>query len=303
MVLLTFEGIIYVVSGNLETRLNNLMNILIVSDIYNTDFRIIWRITNSFRLQLSDIFHDDRFRGKLLNDKVAQELMKTDSYYYNPKMSVEEILSRTIPLGKQVDKRRFDIDIKHFKWLVVDNLNGKRICMIPSGILKAKDHKEKMTHMYESLKLNTMIEGYINMFINLTKEHDLYSVYIHQNNDIEQYKNLIHEMNNVYGNGKPIKVFVAFSSLKFDIKSSKEWTKELTEEFGDDNVICLKIADHNEQLANIINFICLRKIEKIHCIGHIDPYLHEIYQSANNIVTMKKSKLDMNNNNHAPISI
>ena len=145
-----------------------------------------------------------------------------------------------------------------------------------------------------------MIEGYFNMFINLTKEHDLHSVYIHQNNDIEQYKNLIHEMNNVYGsNGKQIKVFVAFSSMKFDIKMSKDWTKELNDEFGDDNIICLKIADHNEMLASIINFICMRKIEKIHCIGHIDPYLHEIYQSANNIVTMKKSKT----NNHVSLSV
>lgn len=294
MVSLTFEGIIYVISGNLEARLNNLMNILIASNIYKNDFRIIWRVTNSFRLQLSDIFHDERFRGKLLNDEDVQELMKTDSYYYNPKMSVEEILSRTIPFGQQVDKKRFDIDIKHFKWLVVDNLNGKRMYMIPSGILKTKDHQEKIANMYNSLKLNTMIEGYINMFINLTKEHNLHSVYIHQNNDIQQYKDLIHEMKNVYGNGQPIKVFVAFSSMNFDIKLSKEWTNELTEEFGDDNVICLKIADHNEQLANIINFICMRKIEKIHCIGHIDPYLHEIYQSANNIVTMKKSKLYTN---------
>lgn len=291
MVLLTFEGIIYVISGNLEARLNNLMNVLIVSNMYKNDFRIIWRITNSFRLQLSDIYYDERFRGKLLDDKNVQEMMKKDSYYYNPNMSVEDILSRTIPFGKQVDKKQYDIEIKHFKWLVVDNLNGKRVSMIPSGVLKLKDHQQKMTQMYDSLKLNTMIEGYINMFINLTKEHNLHSVYINDNTDIQQYKNLIDEMKNVYGSGKPIKVFIAFCTKKFDISMSKTWTKELTDEFGEDNIICLKIADHNEQLANIINFICLRKIEKIHCIGHIDPYLHEIYQSANNIVTMKKSKM------------
>ena len=293
MVLLTFQGIIYVISGNLEARLNNLMNLFIVSNLYNNDFRIIWRITDTFKLQLFDIFYDERFRGKIIEDKDVQNYMINDSYYYNPKMSVEEILSRTIPYGKQVDTTQFNnIEIKHFKWLIVDNLNGKRMCMIPNGIIKVKDHQQRIMNLYDSLKLNTMIEGYLNMFINLTKEQNLYCVYIHHDDDQQQYIDLIHEMQNVYGKGKPIKIFIAYCLKKFNIKISKEWTNVFNQEFGEDNIICLKIADHNEQLANIINFICMRKIDKIHCIGQIDPYLHEVYQSANNIVNMKKSKLE-----------
>lgn len=293
MVLLTFQAIIYVISGNLEARLNNLMNILIVNDLYKTDFRLIWRITDTFKLQLMDIYHDERFRGKLIEDKDVQKCIQTDSYYYNPKMSIEEILSITIPYGKQVSASPLDsIEIKDFKWLVVDNMNGKRMCMIPNGILKAKDHQQRIMHLYDSLKMNTMIEGYLNMFINLTKEQTLYSVYIHRDDDQQQYIDLMNEMKTVYNNGKPIKIFIAYCLRKFDIKVSKEWTNVFNSEFGEDNIICLKIADHNEMLANVINFICMRKIDKIHCIGQMDSYLQEIYQSANNIVNMKKSKLE-----------
>lgn len=296
MVLFTFQGIIYVISGNLEARLNNIINILLVSQIYKTDFRIIWRKTKSFKLDLVDIYHDERFKGKLIEDKDVQECMKTDSYYYNPKMSIGYILTNTISVERKTQITKYEnVEIKDFKWLVVDNLNGKRISMIPTVLVKQKEHAKSIVNLYNSLKINSMIDGYVNMFMKYNNDKkDLYCVYIHLEDHKEEYNELIKEIMKVYGNDKkPIRIFLVYNFENIDVQKAKSWTDEMNQGFGEDNIVTLKINDQNETLANIINFLCMRKMKEIYCISRLNEYLHELHQSANIKITIKKSKQSM----------
>ena len=101
-------------------------------------------------------------------------------------------------------------------------------------------------------------------------------------------------MMKVYENAKkPIRIFLVYNFENFDVQTAKSWTDEMNQDFGEDNIVTLKINDKNETLANIINFICMRKMKEIYCISQLNEYLHELHQSVNIKITIKKSKQSM----------
>lgn len=280
MVLVSFDTILYVISGPLEARLNNLMNILLISELYNNDFRIIWCRTQSCRLSLSDIYVSGCFRGKLIED--VADVKKSDNYFYNPRLPLNMILSNTIPLNT-VEKVRETNVVKTYDWLVIDNLNGSMMqimqikTMLPYNLIPHDIYTRKIKDLYASMTTNSNVEGYVNLF----KKKNLTScVYIDDMNKLDEYDNIINELVDRNTSG----VFVVIGTNKKATNSQTDPddrnNKQVLHERYGGKITMIKDTQH----GYLLNFMCARECKLICCLHDVDEYIQEVARSCAVIV-------------------
>ena len=278
MVLLSFKNMLFVVSGPLEARLNNVMNILFVCELYKCDFKILWKKTKSFQLDLSDICMNSFFKGKILTDDTDIKSLVKDDYYYNPKLPINVILANTIALSKNIDNIPTGTLHKMYDWLIIDNLNGKAINMLPDKLVPLDLYKNKIKELYKHLILNSSIDGYYNMFKQMANEKKHIGVYVNEKDDINIYFKHMDKIPN------SCSFFIVYADNAFTLDHMNNWTTEFQKRYGRDRCTLVKHREENKKIVNIVNFMCLQECELIILLHTIDNYLREIVNISNNTV-------------------
>jgi hypothetical protein len=268
MVLLSFKSILFVITSNcIEIRTNILMNALFISELFKCDYKIIWKTSEQFKLDMSDIYNSPCFRDKLIKD--TSEVTKSGNYYYNPKINVETLLTNSVSNGIIVDES-LNIDHRKLDWLIVENVNDKIHRMIPSYLVSNIDYNVKMRSLYKAMTFNSNVEGYLNVFKKMLMKNDTIAVYIPDpSHSFETYANSVDEL------GTSVKIFLSFSA-NFDTKGIDTWTTYFKNRYSKERCICVHRTESNEQLIPVLQFACLTSCGLIATSDITSTYLREI---------------------------
>jgi hypothetical protein len=278
----TFKKVLFSIDGPLEVRLHNLMNILDICEVFKFDFRIIWRKkTPKFDIDLSDIFITEIFKGKLLTN--IDEIKRSNNYFYNPKHDIQMILSTTIPyhLSSNIP------DIKNYEWLVIDNLHSKKCDMMPRKYISNNSLKlERLRNNYNKMKLNSNIEGYVNIFKQVQKEKQLIGIYINDNTNIDSYIDTIKRL------PAHLNFFAVYNIDNFSESQIKLFEVSLTKEFSD-RITLVKLTESGKYCLQAINLFCLSLCPTIMILNSMaDGYIEEVCRIGEKINIFKLDNIN-----------
>jgi len=235
-----FKNAAFWLTGPLEIRLNHLTNIILLSHMYNLNFKIVWD-TKSLPLNLEDITHAELLFGKVVDDF---EFVKTQNYFYNPSLSIKNILTSTIANGLEANFP--DMNITCCDWLIVDNLSMVRNDIIPDGILKISEFNTKCKQVYALLHPSATVSGQTSLFEKMQSTSTIVGVYVSKSDDIEDYLNYLKPFEYHY--------FFVFSS---DFERDERLSVESTIRNTMDESKCMFIMQ--ESYKSIIEFMCLKE--------------------------------------------
>lgn len=251
-----FKNAVFLVKGPLEMRMNHLVNIIMISQLYNFNFKIVWDTTD-FPYKLEDITHAELFFGRLVENF---DFLTDTSYFYNPAYTVKQILSSTIANG--LEENFPDLNLMCCDWLVIDNLPSVRNEIVPNGILKYSDFNKKTQQIYKLLQPSATITGQISLFSKLLETSTIAGVYISVGDDITDFIDFLKTFDYHY-------FFAISNHFQDDEKISIE--SSIRNTIHEDKCMFVK----QESYKNIINFFCLKECPIIFTYFKDDEYTQE----------------------------
>jgi hypothetical protein len=277
----TFEKVLFSIDGPLEVRLHNLMNILDICEVFKFDFRIIWKKTPEFDIDLSNIFITEIFKGKLLTN--LDEIKRSNNYCYNSKNEIQTILSKTIPYNLSSNIP----NINNYEWLVIDNLHCKKCNMMPEKYISNNSIKlQRLRNNYNTMKINSNIEGYINIFKQVQKEKQLIGIYINDNTNLDSYIETIQRL--------PVHLnfFAVYNIDKFSESQIKLFEISLAKEFSD-RVTLVRLTESGKYCLQAINLFCLSLCPTIMILNSMaDSFIEEVCRIGENINIFKLDNIN-----------
>lgn len=265
MTIFTFETILVVINGPINVRIYNILNAMLVAKAYNAQYKIIWQKESNFDYELFDIFQEVCFENKIAD---SVDIVKETNYYYNPHVSVDKVLSSCIAKGLQQNFP--NREITDLQYIVIDNLNGKKVRMIPENILPNEEYDIHLAELNKSLLFGIQIDGYVNLFHDIQNEQEMICVYINIGDKIEDYF--------PYTDSIKAQLFVVFHwDHTQEARSAME--KQFRDKYENR---CLFVV--HETHSKMIEYLCLKHCKVVVTLNHVNDYLNE---NKNIVYTIK----------------
>lgn len=266
-----FKNAVFLLKGPLEIRMNHLVNIIMASQLYNFEFKLVWD-KKTIDYNLEDITHSQLFFGKLVDNF---DFVMDKSYFYNPSYSVKDILGCCVANG--LEDKFPDLNITQCEWLVVENLPMTRNDFIPDGILTASDFNKRCAQICTVLEPSATITGQTSLFEGLVTKNEVVGVYVSLYDDVAELIEFLKTLEYVY-------FFAISNEFEDDERISVESTIRNT--ISEDK--CLFVMQ--ESYRPIIQFYCLKNCPMIFTYARDDNFLHEVSVERSPLVYTITSK-------------
>jgi L-rhamnose mutarotase len=255
MTVFTFDKLLFVISGPLHVRIHNVLNAMLVAKAYNADFKLIWLKEPDFEYELDDIFQTICFENNVAS---SLDIVKDTNYYYNPYVTIDKFLSSCVANG--LEHQFNDKEFTNLEWIVFDNFNGKKIRMIPEGILNETSYRSHLDEIRDSLLYSIHVDGYINLFQSIQNEQDMICVYVSKNDNISDYYEYLDTIDK--------QLFIVFH-WDYTQEERTMLENKIKDKYKNK---CLFVV--HETHSRIIEYMCLKHCRIIVTLTHFDDYVN-----------------------------
>ena len=279
MTIFTFDQILVVISGPIHVRIHNMLNIILVSKLFNAKFKFYWTKDDDFNYELDDIYQTICFVNNITK---SIDIVKDTAYYYNPSIQLDVFLLSCVPNGQ---KEKFpDKEFNHLEWIVFDNFQGKKQQMIPESIMSRGQYERSLKELKDELMYSVHIDGYINLFQNIQNEQKMLCFFINPNDEVEEYYQHIKLI--------PDQIFVAFH-WNMSCNKKEDCKNKLRKEFPEK----FMFVSH-ESHSQIIEFFCLEYCSAVATLNSVDDFLLSAINAKTIVYSLSKNAMYNTNLKH-----
>ena len=272
-----FTKALIILNGPFYERLSKLVDFLTLCNLMNYEYRVLWEPIDDDKnctfLNLHDLIVNEDILKNVVQD--VSILHGSDSYYYNPNVSINQTLVHT---KTTEEKNDYDLhNVKQYEWLVISNTNDKNnIVNLPSCIDFTRYQTERKK-TFNRLEPDYITMGSLNA---ITEEYegDLIGLYITNKSVFLETTNNFY-IEHIKSLANNTKVFLSFSEDIDDIEDKKHVISKLKTILPIKNMFHLNLDDVVDENANkLLTFRILTTACKLLVTDResVDDYIHAV---------------------------
>lgn len=267
-----FEKCLVILSGSIEVRLSCLIDIMVLSELYEWDYNIMWKVDDACEVEISDVLVNPIFREKI--KKNFNEVIESGNYLYNPNISLKQVLTYIDTLNPQTQQ------VQTIEWFVIENnekvFDIKKVNKGDGGVVNYICYEKIRTDTFNTLMFDSYIMSYYHLFCNKFVKDDLNTriigIYV---KNIESFSPMYYDVIKRFSDSKNNCIlYIVFEDVlnNEDIEVVKKSIKKNMDNVND--IVMMKyssLVDTNDEVIvhreniqmRLVELLCLMKVDLI----------------------------------------